>query len=239
MLPRLHPLLRPFKPGKRGHLAWLDAVLEINGIIDEPTKHALLLSTLPAVLQYFSAASSASPRPYNALRAAVLAYKGESYCPPYSEYFASAAAKRAVVPGPRPTHASDPLSKPVTTSDTSWPSSLSVSTLDAEVDHVESSITPSTERCSPSATPPPALSQVPASLERNLTSSTVGDVSHTANTTPADRTLAMSSVAYTTSHAVPHPVPATSTSMPSNLGNTPRLQLFHGSSSRYPLLCCP
>ncbi|KAH6943493.1 hypothetical protein HPB50_022145 [Hyalomma asiaticum] len=224
VLPRLHPPLRPFKPGQRGHLAWLDAVLEINGITDEPTKHAVLLSTLPADLQYLSAASLASPRPYNALRAAVLAYNGEPYWPPYSESFASAAAKCAVVPGPRSTHASDPPPKPVTTYGTSWrpsSSSLSEPTLDVEVDHVESSITSSTEWSSPSETSPPALSQVPASLERNLTS-TVGDLSDssdTANTTPADRTLAMSSAAYTI--AVPHPVPATSTSMPSNLDNDP------------------
>ncbi|KAH6940134.1 hypothetical protein HPB50_025363 [Hyalomma asiaticum] len=227
MLPRLHPPLRPFKPGQRGHLAWLDAVLEINGITDEPTKHALLLSTLPADLQYLAAASSASPRPYNALRAAVLAYNGEPYCPPYSEYFASAATKCTVVASPRPTDASDPLPKPVTTSGTSRPtssSSLSEFMLDVEVDRVDCSIAPSTERSSPLETSPPALSQVPASLERNLTCSTVGDLSDssdTANTTPADRTLAMSSVAYITSLAVSHPIPATSTSMPSNLGNDP------------------
>ncbi|KAH6930516.1 hypothetical protein HPB50_014570 [Hyalomma asiaticum] len=159
MIRRLHPPLRPFKPGQRGHLAWLDAVLEINGITDEPTKHALL-STLPADLQYLAAASSASPRPYNALRAAVLAYNGEPYRPPYSEYFASAATKRPVVPSPRPTHASDPPPKPVTTSGTSRPPSsspLSESTFDVEVERVDCSIVPSTESSSASETSPPAV----------------------------------------------------------------------------------
>ncbi|KAH6945393.1 hypothetical protein HPB50_008211 [Hyalomma asiaticum] len=224
MLPRLHPPLRPFKPSQRGHLAWLDAVLEINGITDEPTKHALLLSTLPADLQYLSVASSASPRPYSALRAAVLAYNGEPYSPPYSEYFASAATKRPVVPSPQPTHTSDPPSKPVPISSAPRPpsrSSLSAPTLDVEVDRVESSITPSTERSSPSETPPPLLSQVPASLEHNLTFSTVGDLSDTANTTQAGKTLLTSSAAYTTSPAVRHTVPATSSSTPSSLGNDP------------------
>ncbi|KAH6942907.1 hypothetical protein HPB50_011532 [Hyalomma asiaticum] len=174
MIPRLHPPLRPFKPGQRGHLAWLDAVLEINGITDEPTKHALLLSTLPADLQYLSAASLASPRPYNALRAAVLAYNGEPYSPPYSEYFSSATTKRAVVPSPRPTYASDPPPKSVTTNGTSRPptnSSLSESTLDVEVDRVDCSTTLLTERYSALETSPPALSRVPTSPERNPTSS--------------------------------------------------------------------
>ncbi|KAH6929689.1 hypothetical protein HPB50_004759 [Hyalomma asiaticum] len=211
MLQCLHPPLRAFKQGQRGHLAWLDAVLEINNIIDEPTKHALLFSTLPADLQYLSAASSASPRPYNALRAAVLAY---------NEYFASAAAKRAVVPGPRPTQASNPPPKPVTTNGTSRPPSslsLSESTLDIESPYQLSGP-------APRMTSPPALSEVPAFLERNLTSSTVVDLSDsgdTANTTPADRTLVTSSVPYTASPADRDPVPATSTSMPSDLGNDP------------------
>ncbi|KAH6923947.1 hypothetical protein HPB50_009586 [Hyalomma asiaticum] len=61
MLPRLHPPLRPFKPGPRGHLAWL----EINGITDKPTKHTPLLSTLPADLQYLSAASLTLRRQLN------------------------------------------------------------------------------------------------------------------------------------------------------------------------------
>ncbi|KAH6925207.1 hypothetical protein HPB50_001651 [Hyalomma asiaticum] len=218
MLPRLHPPLRPFKPGQRGHLAWLDAVLEINGITDEPTKHALLLSTLPADLQYLAAASSASPRPYNALCAAMLAYNGEPYRPPYSEYFASAATKRAVFPSPRPTHASDPPSKPVPPSGTPWPpsnSSLSESTLDVKADRVGSSIAPSNERSSASETSHPALPHVPASPERNLTSSTIGDSSDTANTTPVARTLATSFVPYSASPADRYPVPATSTAMPS------------------------
>ncbi|KAH6941316.1 hypothetical protein HPB50_016169 [Hyalomma asiaticum] len=75
MLPCLNPPLRPFKPGLRGQLAWLDAVLEINGV----NEHALLLGTLPANLQYLSAASSASAGPYNTLRAAVLASNGEPH----------------------------------------------------------------------------------------------------------------------------------------------------------------
>ncbi|KAH6939338.1 hypothetical protein HPB50_017275 [Hyalomma asiaticum] len=78
---------------------------------------------------------------------------------------------RAVVPGPRLTHASDPPPKPVTTCGTSQrPSSSSFSepTLDVEVDRVDSSLAPSSERSSPSETSPPALSQVPASLERNF-----------------------------------------------------------------------
>ncbi|KAH6932847.1 hypothetical protein HPB50_010241 [Hyalomma asiaticum] len=125
MLPRLHPPLRPFKPGQQGQLSWLDALLEMSGITDQPTKHALLCSTLLANLQYLSAASSASPRPCNALRAAVLAYNGEPYHPPYLEHFASAVAKCAAVPGPRPTHASDPPPNPVMTNGTSRPSSTS------------------------------------------------------------------------------------------------------------------
>ncbi|KAH6929173.1 hypothetical protein HPB50_023972 [Hyalomma asiaticum] len=210
MLLRLHPPLSPFKPGQRGHLAWLDVVLEINGIIDEPTKHALLLSTLPADLQYLSAASSASPRPYNALRAAVLAYNGEPYCPPYSEYFASAAAKRAVVPGPRPTHVSDPPMKPVTTYGTSWrPSStfLSKSTLDVKVDRVDCSIAPSTERSSASKTSPPALSRVPTFLKHTPTSSMVYDSSDTTDTSPAVRLPAVRPVTSTVLPAVPETSP--------------------------------
>ncbi|KAH6943315.1 hypothetical protein HPB50_019453 [Hyalomma asiaticum] len=210
MIPRLHPPLRPFKPGQRGHLAWLDAVLEINGIIDEPTKHTLLLSTLPADLQYLSAASSASPWPYNALRAAVLAYNGEPYCPPYSEYFASAATKRAVVPSPRPTHASDAPPKPVTPSGTSRPpssSSLSESMLDVEVDRVDCSIAPSTERSSASETSPQSLSRVPTSPERNPTSSTVYGSSDTTDTSPAVRLPAVRPVMSTVSPAVPETSP--------------------------------
>ncbi|KAH6941357.1 hypothetical protein HPB50_016955 [Hyalomma asiaticum] len=201
MLPRLHPPLTPFKPGQRGHLAWLDAVLEINGITDEPTKHRRWPVHGPTTL-------SALP------------------CWP-TTYFAAAARKRAVVPSPRPTHASGPPPKPVTIYGTSWrpsSSSLGEPTFDVEVDRVESSIAISTKRSSPSETSPPALSQVTASLEGNLTSSTVGnlsDSSDTASTTPAGRTLAMSSVAYTTSLAVRHLVLATSTSMPSDLDNDP------------------
>ncbi|KAH6920706.1 hypothetical protein HPB50_028305 [Hyalomma asiaticum] len=218
MLPRLHPQLRPFKPGQRGPPVWLDAVLEINGITDEPTKHAVLLSNLPADLQYLAAASPASPRPYNALRAAVLAYNGEPYRPPYSEYFAPAATKRAVVPSPRPTHASDPPPKPVMTSGTSRPpsnSSLSGSTLDLKADRVDTSIAPSIEQSSALETSPPALSHVPASPERNPTSSTIGDSSDTANTTPVARTPATSFVPYSASPADCYPVPATSKAMPS------------------------
>ncbi|KAH6931475.1 hypothetical protein HPB50_024632 [Hyalomma asiaticum] len=205
MIPRLHPPLRPFKPGQRGHLAWLDAVLEINGITDEPTKHALL-SSLPADLQYLAAASTASPRPYNALRAAMLAYNGEPYRPPYSEYFASPATKPAVVPSPRPTHASDPPPKPVTTSGTSQPpssSSLSESMFDVEVERVDCSFAPSTERSSASETSPPALSRVPTSPEHTPTSSTVSDSIDTTDTSPAVRLPAARPLTSTVSPAVP------------------------------------
>ncbi|KAH6929919.1 hypothetical protein HPB50_006684 [Hyalomma asiaticum] len=134
----------------------------------------------------------------------------------------AAATKRPVVPSPRPTHASDPPSKPVPTSCTPRPpsrSSLNEPALDVEVDRVESSIAPSTERSSSSETSPPSLSRVPTSPERNPTSSTIGDSSDTANTTPVARTLATSSVPYTASPADRYPVQATSTGIPSDPDN--------------------
>ncbi|KAH6942128.1 hypothetical protein HPB50_001378 [Hyalomma asiaticum] len=79
MLPCMQPPLIPFRQGQRGQLAWLEAVLEINGFTNEPLKHDILRGTLQADRQYFSAASSASPRPYNALHVAALSYCGEPH----------------------------------------------------------------------------------------------------------------------------------------------------------------
>ncbi|KAH6924808.1 hypothetical protein HPB50_025165 [Hyalomma asiaticum] len=86
-------------------------------------------------------------------------YNGEPYTP-YSEYFASPAAQRPVVSGRRPAHASDSTPNHVATNATSRPPSssfLSELNLDFEVDRVDYSIEPSTERSSASEMSRPGL----------------------------------------------------------------------------------
>ncbi|KAH7956887.1 hypothetical protein HPB52_013446 [Rhipicephalus sanguineus] len=172
MLPRLCPPVPPFHPAyPRAWFMQLDACLAVNGVTAQPLMHDILLDALPAELRHLPAASSSSPQPYDDLCAAVLARYGETYhpLPGTREFRVSPPSKRAVPPGPQPSHDLDTSDTSGSTTATS-PHALEPA---IDTDIVTPAVRPPIAEASPAMSNEPAFSTstLCASFQQELPSS--------------------------------------------------------------------
>ncbi|KAH7952565.1 hypothetical protein HPB52_024019 [Rhipicephalus sanguineus] len=182
MLPRLCPPVRPFHPAyPRAWFMRLDAILAVNGIKVQPMMHAVPLNALPVELCHLAAESSSSPRPYDALCAAVLTCYGQTYRPPSGsrEFQISPPSQGAVPTGPQPSLDQD-LTSPATTPPTSrQATSASIPAPDHAPDEVQ---------------------EVPAAISHSTVSSVFSTASaHGPSDVPAICTSSPTSMAHDTS----------------------------------------